>query len=213
MKVAIFGESEADEVAIRVLAQAVVGSDFEPVSGRTWRKPRAGWTRVRGMLEPMLRHLHYHTDADGLIVVLDSNDSPFHSPTADGCTCRMCELRAIEAATRARLQPRPMGHPLRRALGLAPNAIECWLLYPRSSHYCEAAWQRWQSNRDQQPFTRPQMKRALYGTVQPTLAVETQRMVEAARAIVADLPVFEQAFPLGFGAMARELRAWRGDAT
>ncbi|MGA2497987.1 MAG: hypothetical protein ABSH20_09610 [Tepidisphaeraceae bacterium] len=77
MKIAVFSESSADEAAVRILAEAVLGQPIEPVAGKALRRPRNGWTHVVKLLRAVILDLYFRTDADGLIVVADS---PYHTP-------------------------------------------------------------------------------------------------------------------------------------
>ena len=74
MKVAYVSEWTPDEAAIRILMEALLGEDTEPVVPRIRTRP-GGWPSVRNLLPIILTGLHYHSDADALVVVVDSNDS------------------------------------------------------------------------------------------------------------------------------------------
>gem|GEM_PF-6902502 len=78
MKVAILCESPADEVTIRILAEAVLGIKISPVPHAGLRT--RGWPSVRKVFSAVLKQLHYRSDAEGLICVVDSNASPVHEP-------------------------------------------------------------------------------------------------------------------------------------
>ena len=68
LKLALLSESPADEAALRVLVGAVLGPfTVVPPSLRA-----RGWPSVEQVLPPILRHLHFRTEADGLVVVVDS---------------------------------------------------------------------------------------------------------------------------------------------
>ncbi|MFI5377662.1 MAG: hypothetical protein ACHRHE_00020 [Tepidisphaerales bacterium] len=211
MKIAVFSESSADEAAVRILAEAVLGQPIEPVAGKALRRPRNGWTHVVKLLRAVILDLYFQTDADGLIVVVDSNDSPYHARNHDPAAesdCRWCQLmREANRACQA-LAARPCNKRFRVAIGLTPPAIETWLLFRRSPHYTEAAWIRGQGE-GRPALNRRQLKQELYGTISPPLALETEKMVESARRLAGEVEAFERAFPIGFGAMADELRRWR----
>jgi len=74
MKVAIYGESPADEAALRILVDGLLGAPTEAI-GFPWLKSR-GWPSILQNLPKVLQYLHYQTDAQGLVVVVDSNRSP-----------------------------------------------------------------------------------------------------------------------------------------
>jgi hypothetical protein len=110
MKVAVFSESPADEVAVRILVDATLGRATEPVALAGLRT--RGWPAVKATLPVVIHQLHYNTDADALVVVADSDDSPVHDPShdvpgANTAGCRLCELRAAASAVFARLTPSP----------------------------------------------------------------------------------------------------------
>ena len=77
MKLAILSESPADEAALQVLVGYVLGEPFATL--KTALRAR-GWPSVEQVLPPIIRHLHFNTDADGLVVVVDSDDSIVHTP-------------------------------------------------------------------------------------------------------------------------------------
>ena len=61
----------------------------------------------------------------------------------------------------------------------------------------------------QPPFTRPQLKKLVYGTDRPSLELETDRAEKEARRIIRDIKAIENQFPVGFGLMAQEIRSWK----
>ena len=130
MKVAVVSESPADEAAIRILANEILGELTVPVTLVRVR-PR-GWTEVVRLLPTIVRQLHYHSDADGLIVVVDSDRSPVHMPDHDQPEsepknkCRLCSLRYLVQKIRNDLTPVTGRGPLKIGLGLAVPAIEAW---------------------------------------------------------------------------------------
>ncbi|MFH1922028.1 MAG: hypothetical protein ABIP48_19355 [Planctomycetota bacterium] len=165
-------------------------------------------------LPNVLKHLHYRTDADGLVVVVDSDRSPVHqqSHTEPGKTdekCRLCQMAKIVADVQNELRPRPRGRPVKIALGLAVPQIEAWYLTGHDPHVSEAAWiVGLQSGK--LPYTSDSLKESVYGTDEPLLALETVRATEEAERIVREgkLPLVEQLFPGGFGALANDVRSW-----
>ena len=72
MKLALLSESPADEAALSVLVGYVLGAPFTRVQPTLRAR---GWPSVEQVLPAILRHLHFNTEADGLIVVVDSDDS------------------------------------------------------------------------------------------------------------------------------------------
>lgn len=209
MKLALLSESPADEAALRVLVSALLGEPLELVAPSLRAR---GWPSVEQVLPPILRHLHFNTDARGLVVVVDSDDSPVHTaeheaPGYHHPLCRMCRLRAVFRRTLKNLPAaRGRSGPL-RAIGLAVPAIEAWLLCGRDDGVTEEAWIAGQST-GQAPYTRRDLKSRVYGTTRPTLPLQIKRGVEEAKRHKGDLRRLENDFPHGFGALARDLRAW-----
>lgn len=210
MNLAVLSESPADEAALHVLVSAVLGERPH------WIKPalRArGWPSVEQVLPPILRHLHFNTDAHGLVVVVDSDDSPVHTeeherPGYHHPLCRICRLRAAFRRTMKNLPPAHGRTAPLRAVGLAVPAIEAWLLCGREPAVTEAAWMAGQES-GRAPFTRKELKALVYGTSRPSLPHEIARAVEEVNRHRGDVRRLENDFPNGFGALARDLRAWR----
>jgi len=76
MKLAVLSESPADEAAVRVLVEGLCGANLEFLESPS---PRTrGWQGVVNFAETVLRHLHYRTLAEGLVCILDSDESPIH---------------------------------------------------------------------------------------------------------------------------------------
>lgn len=210
MKVAILSESPADETAVRVLAEGVLGCAIERVLPA--RSPPGGWPAVRNVLRPVLLQMHYHTDADGLLMVVDSNGSPPHQATHDTPNqsepqCRLCQLLHIRDEALRQARPRQTQPPLKTAFGLAVPCLEAWLLCDMDPHLSEATWLSGLAS-GRPPYTPTQLKRLLYGTDRPSLALETERMTQAAERLKANLASLESKFPNGFGFFVRSLRAW-----
>lgn len=213
MKISIVSESPADEAAIRILIDAVLGISTEPVELAKFRT--RGWSHVMGLLPSIVTRLHYDTNADGLVVVLDSDKSSVHLPKHDktegeDSTCRLCQMRRKVVETLTHLSEIPNRTPLRVAFGLAIPAIEAWYLCGVSPNVSEASWIN-ATKAKTYPYNTAQLKRQVYGMDRPPLAMETQRAEEAARRIVDSekLELLEKTFANGFGTMAASLRQWR----
>jgi hypothetical protein len=210
MKIAVFSESPADEQAVRVLVEAVLGRPTNPVSLAGLRS--RGWPAVLRTLPTIIRQLHYHGDADGLVVVADSDDSPIHDPShevegAAARDCRLCQIRSQIAAVQRQLTPVSSRPPLKVAAGLAVPAIEAWLLVGSDVHVTELAWSRSLSSTSR-PYTRRDLKRRLYGAEPVPLKTETEHMIKQANRLAADLSPLMTHFPIGFGALADAVRRW-----
>ena len=210
MKVAVFSESSADEAAIRIIVDAVLGNPTEPV-GLLGLRTR-GYSGVVGTLPAVLKQLYYHTDAEGLVVVIDSDDSPVHTDAHDAPggadpACRLCELQRIAALEMLRVRPVPGRAVLKTAIGLAVPAIEAWLHPAIGTRVSEPSWARALQS-GQRPYDRRSLKRDLYGSDRVPITRETRVMSEAAQRLAQDLTILERWFPHGFGALARAVRAW-----
>ena len=210
MKVAVFSESAADEAVYRVLVEALLGEATEaagfPVAAR-------GWPSVRDDLCRVIPALHYGIEAEGLVIVADSNHSPLHEPEHDKIAggypkCRLCELRGEVAKARSRLNPVAGRAVLKIAVGLAVPAMEAWLRCKRGSNVSEVAWGRGFAEK-KFPYTKNGLKRDVYGTDRPSLVLETERGTEEARRLAGQMELLEAKFPIGFGSLARDVRGWR----
>jgi hypothetical protein len=213
MMVAVFSESAADEAAIRVFVEGLLGGVTRPPSMPPIRS--RGWPAVLHLLPVVLKHLHYQNDAEALVVVADSDRSPVHRDPPDGespCDqrCRLCALRSV--VTRATQQLRPKGDSgvIKTGLGLAVPQIEAWYLAGVDPHVSEAAWISGQKT-GTFPYARESLKRKVYATDRPAWDLEIRRAREEAERILHDakLPLLESLFPSGFGALAKDVRSWR----
>lgn len=211
MKVAIVSESPADEAAMHRLVSGLLGVaiDVIPVAVR-----HSSWPRVRMVLPNVIAEVYYHTDAAGIVVVVDSDDSPLHDTRhvandPANSTCRVCALTNVVVRTTARLAQRPMGNPMQFAIGLAVPAIEAWLLCGIDHQVSEASYVN-ARRQNTIAYSRPDLKRRLYGTDRPSLDQETAAMIrEANRLAAGQMLLLEQLFPLGFGLLATQLRSWQ----
>ena len=208
MKVAILSESPADAAAVRILTESLIGAATEPVNPEQFRTRAGGWPSVLNIAPSLIKYLHYQTDVDALVVVVDSNDSPVHEPSHDepdgfDQQCRLCLLRGAIADTLNQLGPRPHAARVRTAIGIAVPAIEAWYLFGKDPHVSEAAWVTGAAG-----YTRLTLKKSVYGTSRPTLLLETQVAVTEAQRLTEQLDGLEQHFPAGFGALAEDIRGW-----
>ena len=210
MKVAILSESPADEAAIRILIDGIIGRQTQSVD-----MPPIGTRGVSGVfkiLPTVLKHLHYRTDADALVIVVDSDRTPLHGPEheqAGGADerCRLCKMRQTVDSVLVQLRP-VQGRPqIKIAVGIAVPAIEAWYRCGLDPHVTEAAWIASLPSCPF-PYTTRGLKEDVYGTSRPSLELETQRATEEAQRLTQDLQLLEQCFPTGFGALARDVRSW-----
>ena len=213
MKVAVLSESPADEAAIRILVEGILGRRTQTPALSSFRTRAPGISGVFRSLPTVLRELHYNLqDTEGLIVVVDSYHAPVHSPEHDepgGADekCHLCKLRQIADQAMKQLRPIPNRPSLKTAFGIATPAVEAWYQCGRDPHVTEAAWIiGLQSNSF--PYTKNGLKQDVYGTDRPSLVLETQRATEEAERLAQDLSTLEQLFPAGFGSLARDVRNW-----
>lgn len=213
-KVAFLSESPADEAAVRVVVEGVLGEPVEPL--RPALRAR-GWPSVSQVLPGVLWWLRRVPEAFGLVVVVDSDDSPLHRREHDGNEtnhpdCRLCLLRRIVRRTLHTRDPRSAQRsaPLRLAIGLAVPAIEAWYLsgQPAGEAVTETAWHDGLAS-GRLPYTRRELKQRVYGTMRPALAAETVRAVAAMRRMRGDFRRLENDFAGGFGALLRDLKEWK----
>ena len=209
MKLAILSESPADEAALRVLVEGVLGHAFQflPPAFRS-----RGWPSVAQVMPAVIRHLHFATDAAGLVVVVDSDDSVVHTAEHDRPEyfhpqCRLCQLRAIFRQTSKRLPPAHGREHLLRCIGVAVPAIEAWYLCGRDDSVREAAWVEGQA-RGTLPYTRAELKLRVYGTDRPSLPYEIDCALREVARHRPDTRRLEYDFP-GFAALAADLRRWK----
>ena len=209
MKVAVLSESPADEAAIRILIDGIIGGQTQPVDMPPIRT--RGVSGVFTILPTVLKHLHYRTDADALVMVVDSDQTPIHKPEheqAGGAdeSCRLCKIRQTINPVLAQLpvQRRPR---IKVAVGIAAPAVEAWYRCGLDPHVTEAAWIAGLPS-GRFPYTTRSLKEDVYETSRPPLDLETRRATEEARRLTQDLPLLEQCFPTGFGALARDVRNW-----
>ena len=210
MKVAVLSESPADEAAIRILIEGIVGRQTQAVD-----MPPIGTRGVSGVftiLPTVLKHLHYRTDADALVVVVDSDRTPVHKPEHEDSggadeRCRLCKIRRTIDPVLARLRP-VQGRPqIKIAVGIAVPAVEAWYRCGLDPHVTEAAWITGLPA-GPSPYTTRSLKEDVYKTSRPSLDLETRRATEEAQRLVQDLQLLERCFPTGFGALARDIRNW-----
>ena len=209
MKLAILSESPADEAALRVLVGYVLGAPFVTVQPALRAR---GWPSVEQVLPAILRHLHFNTAADGLVVVVDSDDTVVHNDAHEAPgyfhpLCRICRLRSVFRRTLKNLPPAHGRTRVLRAVGLAVPAIEAWYLCGRDTSVTEAAWIAGQES-GRQPYSRAELKWRVYGTERPSLPFELRRAVQEVSRHHGDVRRLENDFPNGFGALARDLRSW-----
>ena len=206
MKVALLTESPADEAALRVLVRAVLGGPAQFVAPGFRAR---GWPNVGQLVPAVIRHLHFNTDTDALIVSCDSDDSVVHTALHDAPgyfhpRCRMCQLRAVFRQAARKLPPTHGRPRVMRVVGVAVPALEAWLLCGRDDAVSEAAWLRGQAE-GRAPYTRAELKWRVYGTDRPSLPHEIRCALHEIGRHRRDLRRLEYDFP-GFAALMNDLR-------
>jgi hypothetical protein len=205
MKIAVVSESPIDEAAIKILVDKIVGSESELAS---LRARSDGWTKIFEILPGIINTLHYGTEVEALVVVVDSDESPPHQESHDQSQssnpdCRLCRLRDTVRVVLEKAKPMPNRPPLKTALGLAVPAIEAWYRCGVDTHVNEVAWGR-KLRGEHVGYDRRSLKQDTYGSSRPNPSTA----VEAATRIASNLELLEQLFPNGFGSLLRDVRRW-----
>lgn len=211
MKVAVLSESSADESAIRILLEGVLGRGTQEIPAHPSLRSR-GWPMVIRILPAVVKWLYYSTDVEALVVIADSDDSPIHQRAheqigGEDPKCRLCRIRDVINLETSRLSAVPGRSSLKTAAGLAVPAIEAWYLCGLDPHVNEATWAR-KLLSEKITYTRNSLKKTVYGTERPTIGLETRYAVEAATRLVGNLPMLEQLFPNGFSPFVRDVSGW-----
>jgi len=209
MKLAILSESPADEAALRVLIEGVLRAPVQLVQASLRAR---GWPSVAQVMPAIIRHLHFNTDADGLAVVVDADDTVVHTHVHDAPgyyhpQCRLCQLRAVFRQTVKKFPAAHGRERILRGVGVAVPAVEGWYLCGRDEAVTEVAWLQGQAA-GKPPYSRHELKWRVYGTERPSLPHEIRCAVEDARRHAQDTRRLENDFP-GFRALANDLRSWK----
>jgi hypothetical protein len=202
MRVAILSESSADEAALRILVDAVLGVK---TTSMPLNLESRGWSSVRNILPAVSKTLQYRTDAEGLVVVVDSNHTYL---SQDEPKNRLRDFQELVRRCQRELKTVPGRVPLKIAVGVAAPAIEAWWLCQSNPQISETAWEKGLTDK-RDPYSKQELKRQLYGSDYCSLEMMTQKMTQAAEAVAGDWSLLEKSFPSGFGSLAQELRSWR----
>lgn len=209
MKVVVLSESSADEAAIRILVNGILGRETQDVPSLPLRS--RGWPSVLQVLPAVIKFLHYRTDAEALVVIADSDDSPLHQDSHEGDEseapgCRLCQLRGVFKETK--LSAVPGRAELKSAVGLAVPAVEAWYLCGVDAHVSEATWARRSGQGERITYTRNALKKSAYGSERPTIEIMTRHAAAAATRLANELSEIERLFPSGFGPFVNDVRNW-----
>ncbi len=198
--VAILSESPADEACIAIIAEAVIGAPIVPFQPPLHRRPN-GWPSVLNLLPVLTWYLYHRTNAEGLIVVVDADDTSVHP---DGKDNRRNQIRhCLEGIVRKFDSSRAFP----TAVGVAAPALEAWLLAQRHPKINERPWHALTVPGNGRPL-RQQYKRMLYHTHSPSLQLSTRRMVAAAHQMTPHLDSIAKRFPYGLKSLISDLREW-----
>jgi hypothetical protein len=207
MKIALLSESPADEAALRMLVAMALGAPPHYVAHGLRAR---GWPNVAQIAPAVIRHLHFNTDTDALVVVVDSDDSVVHTAEHDRQGyfhphCRMCQLRAVFRQTQKRLRPAHGREKVLRCVGVAVPAIEAWYLCGRDAAVTEAAWIAGLAS-GLRPYSRADLKWRVYGTDRPSVPLQIRCALAEVARHRPDVRRLENDFP-GFAALTADLRA------
>src|SRR5713226_3530772 len=142
MRIGFYCESPADQAAMAVFTEGILGEPPEPINIPLEARSVPAFF---GALDGVFRGVHYNSDAEGLIVVVDCDDTELHDPAHDtpgggGERYRLCQARKIIAQGRSQLKARQGRPGLKVAIGLAVPAIEALYLVGKEHQVGEAAW-------------------------------------------------------------------------
>jgi hypothetical protein len=211
MKIAVVSEGPADEAAVKILVDAVLRIETDLVA---LRRPRQGWPSVLNLLPAIITDLHYQqVDTDGLVVVVDSDDTTLHDAShkifeAESASCRLCQMRGVAKRECGRLTPVSNRATIKFAFGLAVPAIEAWYRCGLDPHVNENTWGRKISGEPGVTYDRQSLKRDAYGSDRVSIFDKTDLAKQAAQKLTTDLDFLEQRFPNGFGSLRRDLLSW-----
>src|SRR5438128_8941863 len=117
MKIGYYCESPADQAALAVFTEGILGTPPEPINMDLEAHSVPAFFSA---LEGVFRGVHYNSDAEGLIVVVDCDDKEVHDTkhdtSKDGENCRLCQARGIIDRTRNQLKPRQARPELKVAI-------------------------------------------------------------------------------------------------
>ena len=209
MRVVVVGESPYDRAAVLALSEIVVGQPLVPLDGPPLIAHGAD---AAIKLVTAVVHNAVTEGADGLIVVVDGDDTTAHKPDHRRGqleeSCRLCRIHAKIDRALHDMRFRLGNRQFRTAAGIAIPAIEAWALLGTDPRASEAAWALARAERRSRHI-RPGLKERLYGAVAPPSnagELLTDALVRVARNSLSDLEVF---FPTGFKPLVDDLRRWR----
>ncbi|MGI8641042.1 MAG: hypothetical protein ACR2MG_13995 [Pyrinomonadaceae bacterium] len=212
MKIAFFSESEADEAALKILVAGILGEEIEKTNLPNTLEYRSS-SHLDKDLPAVITGVHYTTDAEALIVVSDSDDTPVHTKQHEKTAnekCRLCQLRKAVDEKISKLRKVTGKEIIKIAIGIPVPAIEAWYLLGKNPSVFEATWIRKQQG-EKVSYDRIKLKEEVYETSRPSKDLETEHAVKESKRIIENglLGELEKAFPCGFGTLANEVRSWK----
>ncbi len=94
MKIGYYCEAPADQAAMAVFVEGILGVAPEPICLEVEARGLPGFFRA---LDIVVRGVHFNSDADGLVIVVDSDRSEIHALNhdvqANADTCRYCRVQ------------------------------------------------------------------------------------------------------------------------
>src|SRR5438045_725232 len=118
MKIGYYCESPADRAALAIFTEGILGQAREPINMDLEAHTIPGFFSA---LDGVYRGVHYNSDADGLVIVIDCDDSELHevSHQLPRDNCRLCRARKIINKAQSHVKPRQHHAALKVAIGLA----------------------------------------------------------------------------------------------
>lgn len=210
MKIAFFSESIADEAALKILVARILGEEIEETNLPNRLEYRSS-SHLDRNLPAVISAVHYNSNAEALIIVSDSDDTPVHTKEHEKFfneRCRLCQLQKATDDKISKLREVEEKGIIKVAIGVPVPAIEAWYLCGVNAHINEVTWIRKQ-NGEQISYDRKSLKIELYGNDRPPLKILTEKAVESAESLTGKLEQLEQLFPQGFGTFAGKIRSWK----
>ena len=208
MKIAFFSESVADEAALKILVSGILNEKIEETDLPNRLEYRSS-SHLDRDLPAVISAVYYNSNADALIVVSDSDDTPVHTKEHEMIRnerCRLCRLRKAVDEKIVRLRPIAGKKIVKVAIGVPVPAIEAWYLFGKRLSLSENIWIRRQNGENIQ-YDRMRLKEK----TRPSIDLETKiAETEANRIVESNLfDELEKSFPHGFGTFANEVRSWK----
>jgi len=209
MKVAFLSESPADKAALTVLVGAILE---RPIEVPNIDPDARSLPSLFNQIGPVVRALHFGSDAEALVVVVDGDESAPHDishvSSKEQSSCHFCKLIEEVAQARKRLRKRDGQQDLKIALGVAVPAIEAWYLVGKNHEVGEARWLQG-INSKEPPFDKRAIKKEVYATERPSLELEIKIATDECRRLAGDVGRIVSAFPIGFGLLSDEIQSWK----